>query len=111
HLYGMTQRGIRRASVDIVDAQHVGEKDTVELAPLQSFRKAGPVFEIGVIRRAVARVRPQARRLVPDAVHLEGVEADLLHHPLKLSLRAKRSNPPAHPLLRRGIASSLRSSQ
>src|SRR5439155_6812054 len=97
------------AAIDVVDAKHVGQEDPVEPAPFQGAGKAGPVIQIGIVRRAVARMRPQARRLVPDAVHLERVEADLLHpstiHPPSL---ATTSDAPVRGIVRRGAKASCR---
>ena len=78
-LHRMAQRRIGRAAVNVIDAEHVGQKNAVKPAALQSARQPGPVIEVGIAGRAVARMRPQPRRLVSDRVHLEGVEADLLH--------------------------------
>ncbi|MDI9654692.1 hypothetical protein QM306_41735, partial [Burkholderia cenocepacia] len=51
-------------------AHDVREKDPVELAALQRPREIGPVFELGVMRGAVARLRPQPVVDVPAAVHV-----------------------------------------
>ncbi|MPL90041.1 hypothetical protein SDC9_36086 [bioreactor metagenome] len=80
NLHALAQRLVETALVDIVIADHVGQEDRVEKARLQQPCEVGPVVEILVLPRAVARVAPQPGRLVPDAVHLEGVEADLLAH-------------------------------
>ncbi len=68
------------AAEDIVDAKHVGEKQTVEQASFEYLGEIDPIVEALVIPRAVTRVPPQTRRLVRDAIHLEGVEADFPRH-------------------------------
>ena len=80
HLHGVFQRGGGRSAVDIVNPQHVGQEDRVELAALQRAGEVHPVVQRVVAVRPVARVGPQAGRLVADAVHVEGVQADLLRH-------------------------------
>ena len=76
----LLDRVIVGALVDIVVANDVGDEDAVEDA---AFERAGhilPVVEILVLPGLVLRMRPQARRLVADAVHVEGVEVDLTRH-------------------------------
>ena len=80
HLHRVLQRGARRALVDVVNPQHVGEENRVELAALQRARQVGPVFQRIVGIRPIARMRPQAGRLMADAVHVERVQADLFRH-------------------------------
>ncbi|MNZ94136.1 hypothetical protein D3C78_1132370 [compost metagenome] len=80
HLGGLADRRVAVAIQHVVDADHVGDEDAVELAALQQLGQLGPVFQVLVLPGAVARVRPQAGGLVADAVHLEGVEADFAGH-------------------------------
>ena len=84
HLHGVFKCSVGGAFVDVVDAEHVGEKQRVEFATFQDAGEIGPVFQRVVAVGAVVRVSPQAGRLVPDAVHVERVEADLLAHTLGL---------------------------
>ncbi len=77
-LHAMPERRISRALEHVIHAQHVGQEDTVETATLQQPRQVLPIGRIGVAVRLVARVRPQARGLMPHGVHREGVEPDLL---------------------------------
>ena len=44
--------------VDVVDAEHVRDEQAVELAALQNLRELDPIFEILVLPRTVARMRP-----------------------------------------------------
>ena len=75
-----TQRRLGTAAEDVVDAEHVGEKQPVEQPALQGLRQFDPAIQPAIVARAVARMAPQSRRLMRDAVHLERVEADLLGH-------------------------------
>ena len=73
--------------VDIVVADHVGDEDAVEKSTLERNREIGPIFDVLVLPGAIARIGPQARRLVPDAVHLEGVKSNPLVIRASLSMR------------------------
>ena len=79
------QRGVQIAAKDVVDAEYVGDEDAVELSAFQQLGEIGPVFKVLVLPGAVARMRPQAGRLVPDAVHVEGVEMDLPGHRVQIA--------------------------
>jgi hypothetical protein len=79
-LRAIAQRRVEIAAIDVVDAEHVGDEQPVETAALEQLGEFGPVFEILVLPGAIARMRPQAGRLVPDAIHVEGVEPDLARH-------------------------------
>ena len=68
------------AAEDVVNSQHVGQEKPIEQPPLQRTGKLEPSAEPTIIARAVARMAPQAWRLVCDAVHLEGVQTNLLCH-------------------------------
>jgi hypothetical protein len=39
-----------------------------------------PVLDIGLTRRLIARMRPHSVLDVADAIHVKGVEPDLLRH-------------------------------
>ena len=80
HLNGLFQRHVRPAAIDIVDAEHVGHEQRIELAAFQQLRQVYPVVETIIGIGAVARVGPQSWRLVDDTVHVESVQADLLGH-------------------------------
>jgi hypothetical protein len=80
HLHGAAQGGIGVAAEHVVHAHHVGEEHAVEKAGLQPGGVVGPVVDVEVARRLVARVRPQALLYVADAVHVEGIQADLTAH-------------------------------
>ncbi|MNF81617.1 hypothetical protein D3C84_638970 [compost metagenome] len=58
HLRRLTDRRITVAVVDVVDAEHVGDEQSVELAALEDFRQVGPVFKVFVLPRTVPWVRP-----------------------------------------------------
>jgi hypothetical protein len=79
-LRGFPQRIVGIAAIDVVHAQNIGQEERIELAALQDPREVGPIGEIDVAIGAVARVPPQPRRLMHDAVHVEGVEQDLARH-------------------------------
>jgi hypothetical protein len=74
------QRGAAGAFVNVVDAQHVGQEQCVEFAALQCARQIGPVFQRVITVGAIVGMGPQAGRLVPDAVHVEGIQADVFGH-------------------------------
>jgi hypothetical protein len=80
HLRGLANRSLAAALIDVVDAQHVGNEKAIEQAAFEQLRKLCPVAEFAVAPRSVARMRPEARRLMPDAVHVEGVKANLSGH-------------------------------
>jgi len=67
-------------AVDVVGADDVGDEQAVEQPTLQQARQVGPVFQGLVLGRGVPWVGPQAVVDVPDAVHVEGIEQDLLGH-------------------------------
>ena len=52
------KRGVEIAAVDVVDAEHVGDEQAVELAALQDLGELDPIFEILVLPGTVARMRP-----------------------------------------------------
>ena len=79
-LGGVAQRRIRAAAEHVVDPEHVGEKQSVEPAALERPRQIGPVWQPVILAGAIARMGPQPRRLMRDAVHGEGVEPDLFFH-------------------------------
>lgn len=70
----------RPALVDVVDADDVGEEDTVELAPLGGAREVRPVFQAGIGRRLIPWVGPQSMIDVADTVHVERVDVNFLRH-------------------------------
>ncbi len=65
--------------MDVVDAEHVGQEQSIEQPALEQAGEVHPVLETGVFGGAVAWVPPQALLDVADAVHIESVEADLFH--------------------------------
>ncbi|CAJ2926284.1 Uncharacterised protein [Burkholderia pseudomallei] len=80
HLRALPDRRFAAALVDVVDAEHVGDEQAVELAALEQSREPGPVAQLAIAPRLVARMRPEPGRLMADAVHVEGVETDLPGH-------------------------------
>ncbi len=79
-LGALPQRGLIGSAVDVVGAEHVRDEQAVEQPAFEEPGEVGPVAEVGVAVRLVRRVPPQSRRLVGDAVHVEGVETDLPGH-------------------------------
>ena len=79
-LGGVAQRRIRTIAEHVVDPEHVGEKQPVEPPALERPGQIGPVWQPVILAGAIARMGPQPRRLMRDAVHGEGVEPDLLFH-------------------------------
>ena len=79
-LRGVQQGRLGTAAKDVVDAENVGEKQTIEEPSLECLREFDPAVETAVIARTIARVAPHSGRLMRDAVHLERVEADFLGH-------------------------------
>ena len=73
NLSRLADRGFGAALIDVVGAEHIGDEQAVEPAPLEQFRQVGPVVELTIAPCVVARMRPQARRLMPDATHVEGM--------------------------------------
>ena len=78
-LHAVAQGGVDAAGVHVVHAQHVRQEDGIEAAPFQQLRQFDPVLRIGIAVAGVRRMGPQAGRLVPGGVHLEGVETHRLH--------------------------------
>ena len=76
----LVQRMIIAALVDVVIADDVGNKDAVKNTALELNPQLRPVFEILVLPRPISWMRPLAGRLMPDAVHVESIEADLPRH-------------------------------
>ena len=54
----MAQRRLEIAAINVVDAEHVGDEQAVELAALQDFGELDPIFEILVLPGTVARMCP-----------------------------------------------------
>lgn len=79
------------ALIDVVITDDISDEDAVKDSTLQRACNIGPIFQVLVPPRAVAWMRPQARRLMTDAVHVEGVEANL---------SCQREASPTHPLRR-----------
>jgi hypothetical protein len=59
--------------IDIIYSKHVGDKETVKLSSFEELCQVSPVFEIGVLMRTIARMRPKPRGLVSHAIHVEGI--------------------------------------
>ncbi len=102
----VAQRRIRTAAVHVVDAEHVGEEKAVEPPALQRSRQIGPVGQAVIFRCAVARMGPQPRRLVCDAVHGEGVEPDFFFHD-RNALRTRQGPPRYPPGLNAGLSREI----
>ncbi len=94
-LDGVANRRIRAALIDIVDADHVGEEDTVELAALQRPRKLDPMIEIGIAGGSVARMGPHAMRDMAYRSHLEGIQPHLPGHGSRAGVRCQKGRLPA----------------
>ncbi|MNT24371.1 hypothetical protein D3C72_1598390 [compost metagenome] len=77
-LDGLAQRQVGRVLVDVVDAHDVRQEQAVEEAAFKQLCQVGPVVQRLVLHGRVARVRPQPVVDVPDAIHVEGVQEDLL---------------------------------
>ena len=54
----VTKRSVEGAMVHVVDAKHVRDEEAVELAALKNLSELDPIFEILVLPRTVARMRP-----------------------------------------------------
>ena len=80
HRHSLRDRRVRPPAIDVMDAEDVGQKQRVEFAALEDLRELDPVFERVIAVGAIARLGPQAGRLMPDTVHVKRIEADLLWH-------------------------------
>src|SRR5580698_1440033 len=78
--------------VDVVIADHVGNKDAVENTALECPGEILPIIEILVFVGSVARMGPEPRRLVTDAVHVECIESNLSGHRLESPFSVCRSS-------------------
>lgn len=76
HLRRLADRRIAVAVQHIIDAQHIGDKQPVKLAALQQTRQVDPILEVFILPGAVARMGPQPRRLMADAVHIKSVQTN-----------------------------------
>jgi hypothetical protein len=85
HLHRVRNRRVGRSAVHIVDAEHVGQEQRVEFAALEELRQFDPVVERVVAIGTIARMCPQPGRLMPDTVHVEGIQSDLLWHLVPLA--------------------------
>ena len=94
-LRGIAQRRVGAAAEHVVDPEHVGKKQPVEPPAFQRFGQIGPVRQPVIFRGAVARMGPQPRRLMRDAVHGEGVQPDLFFHDVD-SLGLRHADPPCY---------------
>ncbi len=81
HLGGLANRRITVALIDVVDTQDIGDEQAIELAALENPGQIGPVLQVLVLPRTIARVSPEAGRLVPHTVHVKGIEANFTGHP------------------------------
>ena len=54
----VTKRSVEGAMVHVVDAKHVRYEQAVELPALQNLSELDPIFEVLVLPRTVARMRP-----------------------------------------------------
>ena len=90
-LHGVDDRRRRAAAVDVVDADDVGQEDSVELAAFRQPRQILPISDRVVLGRAIARMGPHAVLDMADAVHVERVQADFFcHRPGSWALRVRR---------------------
>jgi len=80
HLCRMAQSGVDIAVQHIINSEHIGDEEPIELAALQGLGEMDPIVEILVLPRLIARMPPEARRLVTHAVHVEGVQPDFAAH-------------------------------
>src|SRR5262249_4539801 len=85
YLYRVRDRRIGRPAVHVIDTEYIGQEQRVELAALKGLRQLDPVIERVIAIGAIARMRPQTGRLMPDTVHIEGIQADLLWHLIPLA--------------------------
>src|SRR5918993_4735783 len=76
----MGNRWIRAGFENVIDPDDVSEKDPVELAAFSCAGEILPVLERVVGCRAIPRVSPHSLLNMADAVHVEGIEPDLLCH-------------------------------
>src|ERR1700722_10686866 len=83
------------AFVDVVIADDVGDKNSVENSSFECRCELRPVLDVLVLPGAVAGMGPQARRLMGDAVHVERVEADLSGHGVSPDFRGIQAAAPA----------------
>ncbi len=79
-LHGLPQCRLRPAAEPVVRADHIGQEHRVEAAVLQQLGQFGPELDVVETVPVVVLVHPQAVRDVPDAVHLEEVDVNLLRH-------------------------------
>ncbi|AQH02727.1 hypothetical protein A9R05_27830 [Burkholderia sp. KK1] len=80
HLRGRAQRRRGAGAEHVIDAGDIAKKQTVEQSPLEHLREFDPVVGVEIADRAVVGRRPLTRREMPDAIHHEGIKADVARH-------------------------------
>jgi len=79
-LDGVDDRRRGAAAVDVVDANDVGQENSIEFAAFRELGQILPISDRVVLGRAVARMSPHAVLDMADTVHVERVEADFFCH-------------------------------
>ncbi|MNV93620.1 hypothetical protein D3C71_1883320 [compost metagenome] len=96
-LYAFAQGFVRAPLPDIVGPDDVRQEEGVEQPALQGAGQFGPVRQIGVTAGLVAGMGPQAVRDIAHAIHVHGVEEDLLGGG-HWACGARTCNLAAHPV-------------
>jgi hypothetical protein len=79
-LGGVPDGGLIRPAEHVVGAEDISDEDPVEASSFEQRRQVRPVGQVLIAPGLVVGMAPEAGRLVRDAVHVEGVEADALTH-------------------------------
>src|ERR1700730_16140885 len=82
---------LRRALVDVIGTEDVGEEDAFKLSTLEKLGELSPILEIGIFMGAILRMAPEAWRLMPGTIHRESVKFDLSGHLPEQRNRANRA--------------------
>ena len=77
-LDGLAQRRFGASPEAVVGADHVGQEDGIECPVLEQLGELGPELDLVEAVPVVVRVGPETVRDVPDTVHLEEVDVQLL---------------------------------
>src|SRR5438132_14219055 len=92
-LGGMTNCMFSRAVIDVINAEYVGDEKAIKFSFFQDLGELAPVFQICIGRVTISRMSPQSRRLMTDAVHVEGVETNFFAHKMFRSRRSEVVGP------------------
>ena len=82
---------LRRALVDVIGTEDVGEEDAFKLSTLEKLGELSLILEIGILMGAILRMAPEAWRLMPGTIHRKSIKSNLSGHLPEQRNRANRA--------------------